>query len=322
MTDQESQWFGESFAQLQANVEKVIRGKSDAVRLALVAFMAEGHLLIDDVPGTGKTSLAKAIAGSIQGSWNRIQFTPDLLPSDVTGVMIYNQSNGKFEFHSGPVFSNVVLADEINRASPKTQSALLEVMEERQVTVDAQAYPAPRPFVVIATQNPVEQDGTYRLPEAQLDRFLMRISIGYLDRKHEIEVLSSGGAVDTMAHLHPVTSPDQVGAMIEIARRVHVAEPLQDYIVRLAEATRNMPEVRLGVSTRGALAVMSASRAFAASLGNSFVRVDDIKAVAPSVLNHRMLLTPEEELRGNSGTELALRVLNAVEPPAAERVSV
>jgi len=321
MTDQEAAWFGESFAQLQANVEKVIRGKGEVVRLALVALFSEGHLLIDDVPGTGKTSLAKAIAGSIQGTWNRIQFTPDLLPSDVTGVMIYNQSNGKFEFHSGPVFSNVVLADEINRASPKTQSALLEVMEERQVTVDAQAYPAPRPFVVIATQNPVEQDGTYRLPEAQLDRFLMKISIGYLDRAHEIEVLASGGSADTMSTLRPVTSPDQVKGMIDVARHTHVAEPLQDYIVRLVEATRGIPEVRLGVSTRGALALMAASRAFAASDARSFVRVDDIKEVAPSVLKHRLLLTPEEELRGTTGHELALRVLDSVEPPASERVT-
>jgi MoxR-like ATPase len=321
MNDQQAAWFGESFSQIQANVEHVIRGKSDAVRLALVALFAEGHLLIDDVPGTGKTSLAKAIAGSIQGTWHRIQFTPDLLPSDVTGVMIYNQGNYKFEFHAGPVFSNVVLTDEINRASPKTQSALLEVMEERQVTIDAQAYPVPRPFVVIATQNPVEHDGTYRLPEAQLDRFLMRMSIGYLDKRYELEVLASGGVVTSMADLQPVTSPSQVKAMIDLARSVHAADPLQDYIVRLAQETRAMPQLRLGVSTRGALAVLSAARVLAAADGRPFVKVDDIKHVAPAVLNHRLLLTPEEELRGTSAAGLVHRVMETVEPPPSERVA-
>ncbi len=319
MNEQQAAWFGESFAQIQANIEQVIRGKTGAVRLALVAMFAEGHLLIDDVPGTGKTSLAKAIAGSIQGTWHRIQFTPDLLPSDVTGVMIYNQSNGKFEFHSGPVFSNVVLADEINRASPKTQSALLEVMEERQVTIDAQPYPAPRPFIVIATQNPVEHDGTYRLPEAQLDRFIMRMSIGYLNKEGELAVMATGGAADGIEHLQPVMSPSHVKGMVDVAKAVYVDPALQDYIVRLVHKTRGMDELRLGVSTRGALAMMSASRAVAAADGRPFVTVDDIKSIAPAVLNHRLLLTPEEELKGTKAMELALKVLDTVEPPPSER---
>ena len=266
------QSFKDLFDALAAQLERVLRGKRRPVHLALVCLFSEGHLLIEDVPGVGKTSLAKAIARSIGGSWRRVQFTPDLLPSDVTGVSVWDRTRGDFEFRPGGVFANVVLADEINRASPKTQSALLEAMEEHQVTVDAQTYLLPRPFLVIATQNPVELEGTYPLPEAQLDRFLLRLRIGYPDRDAEIAILDAQGVEEVnVDDLEPVTDADTVAAWIRELGRVHVAPELQGYIVDVVEATRHHRDLMLGVSPRGALSLQRAARALAASVGRSYV---------------------------------------------------
>ncbi len=308
--------YADWFHQLLANVELVIRGKQDQVAMALVCLLAEGHLLLEDVPGTGKTVLAKSIAASIDGSMSRIQFTPDLLPSDVTGGLVYRQDSG-FELHKGPVFSNVVLADEINRASPKTQAALLEVMEERQVTIGNQTNEVPRPFVVIATQNPVEQAGTYRLPEAQLDRFLMRTSLGYPAEDDEVDVLSSHHM--TPDALSSVLDTDGVRHMVSVAGRVHVDEQLHRYIVRLAAASRSRSELRLGMSTRGAIAMVKAARGLAASQGREFVTTDDVKAAAPFVMTHRLLLTPDAELKQIDPADLVRQILETVEAPAPVR---
>ncbi|HEY8523349.1 MAG TPA: MoxR family ATPase [Acidimicrobiales bacterium] len=302
-------WFARSFRAIQENVELVIHGKADVVRLALVCLLAEGHLLVEDVPGVGKTSLARSLASSIGASWHRIQFTPDLLPSDVTGVTIYNQHSGTFEFKPGPVFANIVLADEINRASPKTQSALLEVMEEHHVTVDGVAHPVPRPFMVVATQNPVDMDGTYQLPEAQLDRFLIRISVGYPDQAAEVDILRShhaGAAVDQISH---VVGNDHVRTMIAITNEVHVADAVHDYIVRLVAATRHRPEVRLGASPRGSLALLRAGRASAAADGRNYLLPEDVRALVGPVLAHRLILTPEAEVRGVTAEQVVDMVL-------------
>jgi len=306
------------FETLRANIERVIQGKPDQIRLALICLLAEGHLLVEDVPGVGKTSLAKAVARSISGSWHRIQFTPDLLPSDVVGVSVWNRASATFEFRAGGVFANVVLADEINRASPKTQSALLEAMEERQVTVDATTYRLPRPFVVIATQNPVELEGTYPLPEAQLDRFLMRIPMGYPSRAAEIAILASQGSdqhrVDDLA---AVTTTDAIATAAAAVTRVHVAPALAEYIVDLTTATRDRPDVMLGVSPRGALALQRASRALAASMGRDYVVPDDVRWCAPAVLEHRCLLTPDAELHGVTQADVVDDVLARVPVPRA-----
>lgn len=308
-------WFNE----LLTNVESVIKGKRDEVAMALVCVFAEGHLLLEDVPGTGKTVLAKSIANSVEGTWSRVQFTPDLLPSDVTGGLVFNQNDGEFELHKGPVFSNVVLADEINRASPKTQAALLEVMEERHVTIGTETHNVPRPFVVIATQNPVEQAGTYRLPEAQLDRFLMRTSLGYPDEASEIDVLKSSAAGASAETLSAIMQTDGIRKMIGIAADVHLDDQIHAYIVRLVTATRELPELRLGVSTRGAIALMRAARSLAASQGREYVTADDVKMVAPPVMAHRMLLTPDSELKRIDSLDLVRQVLDSVETPAAVR---
>jgi MoxR-like ATPase len=308
-------WFAENFRGLANNIGLFIQGKTDVVAQALTCLFAEGHLLIEDVPGVGKTSLAKAIALSIDGTLQRIQFTPDLLPSDVTGVQIYNTSSHTFEFHPGAVFANVVVADEINRASPKTQSALLEVMEEQQVTVDAKAYPVPRPFIVIATQNPIEHDGTYRLPEAQLDRFMMRIGMGYAPREAEVDVIMNRARGHTVDDIMAVISADQVGTMIKVARETHVSPQISGYIVDLVAATRNLRELRLGVSSRGGLALVLASQVHAAAQNRSFVTADDVKVLAHSVLNHRMLLAPEAELQGVTVDRLVDRLLGEVPVP-------
>jgi MoxR-like ATPase len=314
-SDKQAEWFGQQFDALVTNIEKTIFGKRDTIRLACNAMFAEGHVLLEDVPGTGKTSLAKALAQSIDGRWTRIQFTPDLLPSDVTGSTIFNQGKGTFEFHPGPVFANIVLGDEINRASPKTQSALLEVMEEHQVTVDATPYPVQRPFMVIATQNPVEFEGTYRLPEAQLDRFLLKLSLGYPSTDDEIDVLVRHAKPSTSTPLSPVLGANQVRTMVQIAEQVHVEQSIAAYCVAIAQSTRELKEVRLGVSTRGALALLRAARVRAIASGRPFVRPDDVKALAQPVLAHRLVLRPESEMRGVSNAELVNRVLADVVPP-------
>ncbi len=280
------------------NVDTVVRGKRDEIRLAICCLLTEGHLLLDDVPGTGKTSLAKAIANSISGTWTRVQFTPDLLPTDITGVMVFDQRTSTFGFREGPVFTNVLIGDEINRGSPKTQSALLEVMEERQVTSDGVSRPVPRPFFVIATQNPRDFQGTFPLPDVQLDRFAMRLTLGYADHDTEVSILEQFHRHRADDDLAPVTDPAELDRAITEIDGVDVVASINDYIVRIANATRIHPDLRLGVSTRGTLTVLRVARAFAATDDRDFVTPDDIKAVASPVFAHRMALTAEAELRG------------------------
>ena len=309
--------FGALFDALLGNVERVIQGKRETIRLALVCLFAEGHLLIEDVPGVGKTSMAKAIARSIDGNWHRIQFTPDLLPSDVTGVSVWNRVSNEFEFRPGGIFANIVLADEINRASPKTQSALLEAMEEQQVTVDARTYRLNRPFMVIATQNPIELEGTYPLPEAQLDRFLMRIRMGYPSRESEIAILDTHGSHSSVEDIHPVTSGTEILSAARAVESVHVADNLKSYIVDITTSTRDHRDLSLGVSPRGALALQRAARALAASLGRDYVVPDDVKRLAPVVLEHRVLLAPDASLRGISAEDVMRAITASVPVPGA-----
>jgi MoxR-like ATPase len=310
--------FKDVFDAIADQIELVLRGKRRAVHLSLVCLFAEGHLLIEDVPGVGKTSLAKAIAHTIGGEWRRIQFTPDLLPSDVTGVSVWDRGRNDFEFRPGAVFANVVLADEINRASPKTQSALLEAMEERQVTVDTSTHVLDSPFMVIATQNPIELEGTYPLPEAQLDRFLMRLRIGYPDRSAELSILDAQGSTDVSPDtLRAITDASAVASWTKELASVHIAPELQGYIVDLVDATRHHRDLLLGVSPRGALGLQRAVRAFAASVGRSYVVPDDIKALAPAVLEHRLVLSPEAQMRGTSTAAVLTGVLDSVAVPAA-----
>jgi len=307
--------FKERFDAIVANVENFIQGKDAVVRLALTSMLAEGHLLLEDVPGLGKTSLARALAASLGLSGSRIQFTPDLLPSDVTGITIYHQNSGQFEFKEGPIFANVVLADEINRASPKTQSALLEVMAERTVTVDGVSRPVQRPFLVIATQNPVDMDGTFPLPEAQLDRFLMRISVGYPDHAAEESILKNSHNGNLLTDLAPVATPDEVMTLIEAAGRVHVADAVFSYIVSLCEATRKHPGIRLGASPRGGLGLLAASRVWAVTQGRHYVIPDDIVALTSSVLTHRLVLSPESLAEGSTPFELLRQATSTVAIP-------
>jgi MoxR-like ATPase len=307
--------FAENFQRLVHNIEIFIRGKRDAVVLACTCLFAEGHLLIEDVPGLGKTSLAKSMASSFDGSCKRLQFTPDLLPSDVTGVTVYDQHSGRFEFHPGAVFANVVLVDEINRASPKTQSALLEVMEERQVTMDSVSYSVQPPFTVLATQNPIEMEGTYRLPEAQIDRFLMVTSLGYPTLEAEIEVMENRANGHAPELLGSVLGRDDVLRMIETARDVFVAPALRRYIVSLSAATRHRAELRLGVSPRGSIALEAAARVRAAADGRPFVTADDVKALAQPVLAHRLLLRPEAELDSVRPASIIDSILASVPVP-------
>jgi MoxR-like ATPase len=313
-TVEEARAFAELVARLASSVESVVLGKPQVVRLALTALLAEGHVLVEDVPGVGKTTLARAIAASVRGQWRRIQFTPDLLPSDVTGVTIFNQATRGFEFHPGPVFANIVIADEINRASPKTQSALLEVMDERRVTVDGVGHAVPRPFLVVATQNPVEMDGTYRLPEAQLDRFLMKLSVGYPAEAIEVEVLR-GAAGRSPDGLEPVADTATVGQLVRLVQRVHVAEALLVYAVRLAAATREHPRVRVGVSPRGVIALTRAASAYALTDGRGFVVPEDLKVLIQPVFAHRLLLSPDAQVRGVTADEVLQEVVKSVPVP-------
>ncbi|MBY3552077.1 AAA domain-containing protein [Modestobacter lapidis] len=302
-------------ARIAAAVGRVVQGKPDVVRLALAVLLAEGHLLIEDVPGVGKTTLAKALARSIDGSVRRIQFTPDLLPSDVTGVAVYDQESRAFEFKPGAVFANMVVADEINRASPKTQSALLECMEERQVTVDGVTYELARPFMVLATQNPLEMEGTYPLPEAQRDRFTARVSMGYPDRDAELAMLDERATTDPLTGLTPVADAAMVRALVAAVARLHVAEPLRRYVVSLVEATRHSPDLRLGASPRAGLQLLRAARAAAALAGRDHVLPDDVQAMAGPVLAHRLLLSPEAALARRDAHRVVADVLTAVPVP-------
>ncbi|WP_239377240.1 MoxR family ATPase [Frankia sp. Cj5] len=307
--------FAAAFQALVDNVELVVRGKTEAVSLALTCLFAGGHLLIEDVPGLGKTSLARCVAASLDASCHRIQFTPDLLPSDVTGVTVYRQGTGEFAFHPGPVFAHVVVADEVNRASPKTQSALLEVMEEGRVTVDGQPHAVPLPFFVVATQNPVDMDGTYALPEAQLDRFLMRVRMGYPDRQSEVAILRNRRSGMRVEDLSPVLSTDEVLALVAASARTHVADTVHEYVVDVVSATRTLPRLRLGASPRGSIALLRAAQVRAAAAGRTFVTPDDVKALAASVLAHRLLVAPDAELRGYTAEDAVREVLESVPVP-------
>lgn len=303
---------------IAANVEKVLVGKPEVVRVALVTLLAEGHLLVEDVPGVGKTSLAKALARSIDCTVNRIQFTPDLLPSDITGVAMYNRQAESFEFRPGPVFANIVVGDEINRASPKTQSALLECMEENQVTVDGETYPLEPPFMVIATQNPVEMEGTYALPEAQRDRFTARVSVGYPDPQAELAMVDEHTGHEPMDQLRPVADGGQVRALLQAVREVHVSTELRRYVIEIVTATRSLPELRLGASPRSTLQLIRSARAQAALSGRDYVVPDDVQEVAVPVLAHRLVLTSEARATRRSASDLVRSLLRRVEVPRGD----
>jgi MoxR-like ATPase len=309
--------FSRLFEGVVANISTAVHGKRDAIEFAVIALLAEGHLLIEDVPGVGKTSLAKGLAASIDCSWKRVQFTPDLLPTDLVGVSIYERSNEQFRFQPGPLFANIVLADEINRASPKTQSALLEAMEERQVSADGITHPLAPPFMVIATQNPVEQEGTYRLPESQLDRFLLRISLGYPGRTAEMAILDQQGSAETLRELQPVVSAAEILEMMATVRKVYLAAALKSYMVDIAEASRRHSAIELGLSPRATLQLSAAARGHAAAKGRDYATPDDVKAVAPSALAHRLLLRAGSNAR--TSAEEAIRELLAEVPVPVAR---
>ena len=302
-------------ARILANVDGVVRGKPEVVRMALVVLLAEGHLLVEDVPGVGKTTLAKALAGSIDASVRRIQFTPDLLPSDVTGVAVYDQESREFEFKPGAVFANVVVADEINRASPKTQSALLECMEERQVTVDGVSYELARPFMVVATQNPIEMEGTYPLPEAQRDRFTARVSMGYPDREAELAMLDDQTGVDPLSTLRPVADAATIRDLVAAVGALHVSDAVRRYVVALVEGTRRSPDLRLGASPRAGVQLLRTARAAAALAGRDHVLPDDVQELAVPVLAHRLLLSADAAGARRTGEQVVTGLLRATPVP-------
>jgi MoxR-like ATPase len=300
---------------IRENIQKVIVGKDDVINLTLTAVLCEGHLLIEDIPGIGKTTLARALAASLGCNFRRIQFTPDLLPSDVTGLYWFNQKKQEFEFKPGPVMSQVVLADEINRATPRTQSALLEAMQERQVTIDGVTHRLQNPFLVMATQNPIELEGTFPLPEAQIDRFILRISLGYPDESEENDILERFRNSDPLPDLQKVSSPEEVIAMIQARRQVRIVEPIREYIVKVARATRQSPEIELGASPRATLALYAASQAWAAIRGSDYVLPDDVKRMAPYVLTHRLVLSPQAQLRGRQISDLVTDIVESLPVP-------
>jgi MoxR-like ATPase len=297
------------------NISRVIVGKDQAIELLLVGLLAEGHVLLEDVPGVAKTLLAKSLAKSIGGSFNRVQFTPDLLPADITGVNVYDQKSGDFSFHPGPVITNVLLADEINRTIPRTQSSLLECMEERQVTVDGNTHRLPTPFIVMATQNPIELEGTFPLPEAQLDRFLLKSRLGYPDKKEEINILERFQESDPFPELKAVASPDDIAALQKIRRRIRVSQPLREYITDIVHATRDDAAIEFGASPRASLALMRAGQALAALHGRDYVLPDDVKHLAHPVLTHRLILTEEERLKGTVTDHLIENLINRLAVP-------
>ncbi len=315
MTPEQASWFQTTFTRLVDNVDQALMGKRDVVSLVVSAMLAAGHLRLEDAPGTGKTSLARAHATTVKGTSSRIQFTPDLLPSDVTGVTIYDQRSHTFEFHRGPVFASIVLADEINRASPKTQSALLEVMEESRVTIDGTPHEVGRPFLVIATQNPIEQAGTYRLPEAQLDRFLIRTSIGYPSIEITERILAGSAVRNTAASLGAMITTNAVADMADLAATAHIDPSVLRYVAELAEATRSDPGAQVGVSVRGALALVRLAKVWAAAHGRHFVIPDDIKQLAPHAWTHRLVIDAEAEFTGTTAENVIERVLGQVGAP-------
>jgi MoxR-like ATPase len=316
VTQEQATWFADAFNKLVGNVDQAILGKSHVIRLVVTALLSQGHVLLEDFPGTGKTVLAKALANTLDGSNSRIQFTPDLLPSDVTGVTIYDQGKGVFEFHKGPIFASIVLADEINRASPKTQSALLEVMEEGVVTVDGVGHSVGSPFMVIATQNPVEQAGTYSLPEAQLDRFLIKTSLGYPDQATSVALLMDSSNRARAANIKPIIASSSIPTMSELAAEVYVDAAVMEYLSEIVSATRTDKDVTLGVSMRGAMALARAAKTWALASGRTYATPDDVRELAIPVLSHRLIIDPESEFAGVKAEDILTRIIGSIQPPS------
>lgn len=316
VTQEQATWFADAFSKLVDNVDVAIVGKKHVIRLVVAAMLSNGHVLLEDFPGTGKTVLAKALANTLDGTHSRVQFTPDLLPSDVTGVTIYDQGKGKFEFHKGPIFASVVLADEINRASPKTQSALLEVMEEGVVTIDGVGHSVGSPFMVIATQNPVEQAGTYKLPEAQLDRFLIKTSLGYPDHQTSVTLLLDAANRSRASAVKPIIKSEAVNSLAGMASEVFADASIMEYISEIATATRSHKDVALGVSMRGALALARAVKTWAIAAGRTYVTPDDVRDLATPVLAHRIIVDPESDFAGVKAEDIIDGILVDIAPPA------